>query len=504
MTKLLRAINSWPRSSLILVLVVGVSTLYRFWLSLNLGLGADEAHYFLYGHYVDWSYFDHPPMVGWIEYLFQFLALNKSLLARLPALLCSLLTSWLFYRFLRRRHFSPEASRWGVIAINSTLLFNLMGVMWLPDTPLMPLTLLILDGIDEACEKNQWKSWALLGFYLGLAGLTKYTSVFFIAAIALYFLRDSRWRKLLSGRWLIGVAIGIILILPILIWNVKHDFASIKYQSNHIFSFSKLSPTPFLQTHVAQWILWGFGFYILGFQFFFTPSTDLKKYRLEGTWLLCLVLFIAFLPVSLGQFLLPHWLYVPVTLMIGVSVCQKIEGLGNSPARESQSDKGLFPRSWPLGLKTSFLLAFTSTFVILAELGFQILPSAIRPALYKDIAQWDTILAEANRYLDNIPAEKKGLAVLNWSLGSRSLFYNEKESPLFILDNKFTQFDLWNSVSPQNYDLVIFAEDGNKSQYESKIHCESLSPLGHLNTQVKETPIQGISFYHCKNFQKID
>jgi hypothetical protein len=31
------------------------------------GLSVDEAHYALYACLADWSYFDHPPLAGWIQ-----------------------------------------------------------------------------------------------------------------------------------------------------------------------------------------------------------------------------------------------------------------------------------------------------------------------------------------------------------------------------------------------------------------------------------------------------
>ena len=35
----------------------------------GLSLGVDEAHYALYGMLPDWSYFDHPPLTGWLQWL---------------------------------------------------------------------------------------------------------------------------------------------------------------------------------------------------------------------------------------------------------------------------------------------------------------------------------------------------------------------------------------------------------------------------------------------------
>jgi len=47
-------------------LIAGV-TLLHLLVAPGIGLSVDEAHYALYGLHLDWSYFDHPPMVGWLQ-----------------------------------------------------------------------------------------------------------------------------------------------------------------------------------------------------------------------------------------------------------------------------------------------------------------------------------------------------------------------------------------------------------------------------------------------------
>ena len=37
-------------------------------LAMGVGLSVDEAHYALYAYHLDWSYFDHPPLVGWLQW----------------------------------------------------------------------------------------------------------------------------------------------------------------------------------------------------------------------------------------------------------------------------------------------------------------------------------------------------------------------------------------------------------------------------------------------------
>ena len=51
--------------SLILVLL---GTAIHLVLGFTTELSVDEAHYALYANHLAWSYFDHPPLVGWIQW----------------------------------------------------------------------------------------------------------------------------------------------------------------------------------------------------------------------------------------------------------------------------------------------------------------------------------------------------------------------------------------------------------------------------------------------------
>jgi len=56
----------WMRYSAISLLLV---TVIHFVFGFILGLSVDEAHYALYALHPDLSYFDHPPLVGWLQIL---------------------------------------------------------------------------------------------------------------------------------------------------------------------------------------------------------------------------------------------------------------------------------------------------------------------------------------------------------------------------------------------------------------------------------------------------
>ncbi len=80
------------------VRLITAFTAVRLAVAPTFGFGTDEAHYVLYAKFLDLSYFDHPPLVGWIHMLFYYTLGANEFLARLPAILLFTVTSFLCYR----------------------------------------------------------------------------------------------------------------------------------------------------------------------------------------------------------------------------------------------------------------------------------------------------------------------------------------------------------------------------------------------------------------------
>ena len=68
------------------VWLIAAFTAVRLAVAPTFGLGTDEAHYVLYAKFLDLSYFDHPPLVGWTHALFYYTLGTNEFLARLPAM----------------------------------------------------------------------------------------------------------------------------------------------------------------------------------------------------------------------------------------------------------------------------------------------------------------------------------------------------------------------------------------------------------------------------------
>jgi len=86
-----------PKANKQILFLIGFLTLIRLVVAPLFGLGVDEAHYVLYAKYLDWSYVDHPPLVGWVHVPFLYLFGANEFLARLPAILIFAAASYCAY-----------------------------------------------------------------------------------------------------------------------------------------------------------------------------------------------------------------------------------------------------------------------------------------------------------------------------------------------------------------------------------------------------------------------
>jgi 4-amino-4-deoxy-L-arabinose transferase-like glycosyltransferase len=452
-----------------------------------MGQTVDEAHYVLYGKYLALSYFDHPPLVGWVHFIFQSLPVGSILASRLPSILISLLTSYLIYKYLIEKNVSEKNAIYSVGVLNLTPLFNTMSIALLPDTLLMPLTVWILDRTEKLMTHSNLKNWLLLGLFLGLAGLSKYTAIVYIIALIIIFILKNKISELKKPALWAGALLALTIVSPVLIWNLKNDFISFKYQGNHVSSFDSNALKTFFSSFAVQIVSWGVGPFIVAI---WVHATFIKRFRdLRSrfiSFIFLSVFLLFFVYVALSEVLLPHWMLIYFILMIPIAYSQWLE-------------KDLHPRITKASIAISALL----TFALLFESAFKVFPIRNTAALYEGITGWDSLISEANEKLAAIESPQKGLAVMNWTLGSRAMYYNTIDSKIFVLDKRFDQFDIWNAQSPMGFELIILVEAAKKEEHLNRLNCSNLMPLGEKITTIKEVPVNHFLYYHCSKFVEL-
>lgn len=450
-----------------------------------LGQTVDEAHYVLYGKNLALSYFDHPPLVGWVHGLFQYIPVNELLQARLPAILISLLTSHLVYQYLLGKNVSQKNTILSVIALNLTPMFNTMSVALLPDTLLMPLVVLIIQYTEKILVSSTTKGWLVLGLLLGLSGLSKYTAIVFVPALVLVFALKNKWRELFKPSLWLGALVAVVLVSPVLIWNLQNDFASFKYQTAHVSTVDSNVFQSIIQSMGIQAISWGIAPFFLVLALNSVWLWNIKQLQTKFVSSVYLsVLFMFFAYVSISEVLLPHWMLTYFVIGVPLAVSHLLE-----------------KKTWKKLLITSFAVSSALNFTLLFESAFRIFPIEKTASLYEGVQGWDELVNEANAKLDAVAAEKKALAVMNWTLGSRTLYYNHnKKDSVFVLDQRYDQFDIWNKNSPAGYDFIVLIEQAKKEEHLSHLNCQSLNQIGEKITTIKGVPVNHFLYYHCQQF----
>ncbi len=214
--------------------LLSVLVLLRLFMSMYLDLTPDEAYYWELSRRLDWSYYDHPPMVAYVIALFRLFLGETHLAIRLPSVMGSLACSWLLFQTAREFLGSARTGFFAVILFNLTPAGMALAFITTPDTPLAFFWCLGMYAFLKALndEKDFW--WVVTGLCLGLGALSKYNMIFFVPGVAITILAFKKYRHLVTTRryWLM-VGLAALGTIPVLYWNHLNDWISLKFQFHH-------------------------------------------------------------------------------------------------------------------------------------------------------------------------------------------------------------------------------------------------------------------------------
>jgi len=208
-------------------LVLYSSLAVRVLLAAGLGPGFDEAYFFSYALHPSLSFFDHPPLVGFLAgYVPHLTGISNAFTIRLAGVFAFSITGLLLYK-LARQFVNESTAVWAMFLFSATpIFFMLAGIFILPDVGLSMfwiLTLLIFYRILFK-QPRVW-DWLLAGLTTGFALLSKYHGVLLPIFLLLYLLFYDR-KKLTSRGLYLYFAVLLIIFSPVLVWNAQHDWIS--------------------------------------------------------------------------------------------------------------------------------------------------------------------------------------------------------------------------------------------------------------------------------------
>jgi len=192
-------------------------------------LYADETQYWIWSRELDWGYFSKPPMIAWIIAATTFVFGDGDFGVRFAAPLLHSFTA-VFLGLAAARLFNRQVGAW------TSIVYITLPAVWLSasvistDAVLLVFWSLGLYALARLRDGAGWGSALALGLAGGFAFLSKYAALYFFIGTALALLADAPTRRaLVSAKGVAAAALTGAIILPNLLWNASHDFATVSH-----------------------------------------------------------------------------------------------------------------------------------------------------------------------------------------------------------------------------------------------------------------------------------
>ncbi|MGL5742910.1 MAG: glycosyltransferase family 39 protein [Legionella sp.] len=189
-------------------------------------------YYYAWGKHLAWSYFDGPPMIAYFFYITHSLFGNTYFSINVVGFFCLIAGSYYVYKtgcLLQNRQVGlMSALIWAVLPTTTESIF----VRVLYDAPLNLFTIVSFYYFSRFLLMQRAIDLYCTAFFIGAMILSKYTAVVSVLGL-LFYVAFSKQRYLFKSMhfYLAGLLV-MIMVSPILYWNINHQWISIKYLLN--------------------------------------------------------------------------------------------------------------------------------------------------------------------------------------------------------------------------------------------------------------------------------
>ncbi len=447
----------------------------------NIGLGVDEAHYAMYALNIDWSYFDHPPLVGWLLGLVKFIGFSD-IKIRLVTMIIMSINSLLLFSLTRKIY--PKGKYTAFLAV---CLFNLSAVIQylsfaiVPDVPLMTCLLLMALLLVEMKKNNHIFKWLMLGVLLGLGGLSKYTVIAMPMAMIIWLYFQGyllSWLK--DPLFWLAMLVAFLVTLPVFIWNASNNWISFYYQLHH----STYAPWHIKRMLVMVGISF-FAYSPLLYIFSFGGVFAKFKRGMNKGESLIISIALVFLAMVLwtaghGNKLL-HWPAIGFLFLSPIAADFMISFYNKNKHR------------WLIysnATSSSLIILFLYS-VLLFKPTFLGVDKA-----YKDLIGWQEASIELIKLAKNNHVNT--IWVPHWQYASRVAWYTrDSDLKVKVISNEVNQFAIWNGNAVKK-DLSIFVLPKKDAEQLQVIDGNKCNKISSYEAKVNQKTVNYFSFYLCR------
>lgn len=218
----------------------------------------DEAQYWSWSLEPAFGYYSKPPMIAWIIRASTDACGLSEFCIRLPSPIIHSATALTIYG-LGAHLYDRRIGFWSALVFATLPGVSLSAGIISTDVPLLFFWAVALYAFVRILDTSAWWPALLLGAALGLGLNAKYAMIYFVISAALYIAAVPERRCLLRDlRIHAALLIGLLLILPNLLWNAEHSFATFAHTADNAnWSGRLFNPGKALEFFGAQFGVFG-------------------------------------------------------------------------------------------------------------------------------------------------------------------------------------------------------------------------------------------------------
>lgn len=209
----------WGAVLLLHVLIALLRILYA--VKGGFDLDAEEAQYWLWSKYPDWSYYSKPPLIAFINGITTSLLGSVAWAVRLNAILLGSFLGLGVYHITRQVYGNRKLAFMvsaGLLILPS---YHYVSLFFTTDVLAVLGWMFTTYYFWRSISENRLRYWLLAGVSMGIGLLGKYTLLYFIPFSLLYLIFLKR-RLLLQKGYYLFLLTAIMLFLPVIIWNLNN------------------------------------------------------------------------------------------------------------------------------------------------------------------------------------------------------------------------------------------------------------------------------------------
>jgi 4-amino-4-deoxy-L-arabinose transferase-like glycosyltransferase len=337
-------------------------------------------------------------------------------------------------------------------------------------------------------ESGDRRWWLAVGAAIGLGMMTKYTMAFFVTglvgAMLVTGIFDANIRRHLRSQWLwMGVALSLLIFLPNLIWQIRHDFISLTFlQHIHKRDVGQGRANGFLieQLYICTCVMLA-PLAAMGIGFYFSKRES--KYRALG-WMFVLTLLLFVIAQGRSYYLGPLY---PMLLAAGCVAWERWL------ARRTAKSAGVIQRVTRIFVTIGAILSF-ALFTPVAPINSALWNVTTKLDYnFKEEIGWPELVATVADAYNAIPASERanaGILVGNYGeAGSINLFGSKYGLPSAISKTNTGWYRSYPANQPETLIAVGFDEDFLKENFERcEVVTHNSKPYGVLNEESRDHP----------------